>query len=197
MTWPVDDLDITHLDEGSDSPALARPMLARLVTRVKSIIASRGVANGIATLDATGKIPAEQLPNQAQTGGTALWTPTGAYQQIARGQTALMLTSSAMVFRRLRFEFDYDVKGLDETSGDAPMAAVPGSPYAGYDSDLLIYRAALSATAFANYLLYSASRDSRTVSLSVGIQLTTATTITLNHTSSSGLRLYGIHGSLS
>ncbi|WP_260843338.1 hypothetical protein [Sedimenticola selenatireducens] len=61
MSWPTDDLGTTNTDEGIDNPSIARPMINTLIQRVKSIIAARGVANGVADLDADAKVPNARL----------------------------------------------------------------------------------------------------------------------------------------
>lgn len=199
MAWPADDLHTTNMDSDSDSPAAARPMFVRLVNRVKSIIAARGVPNGIATLDASGKIPVEQLPDGGGA-GTLLWSPAGAYQQVATGQTVLNLLSSANAFRRLRFEVDYQI---DEIAGDSeanpPADAVSGRPYLGFDEDKYVYRASLpTSSTFATLVTGEVSRTDPAARnhFTLGVQLTSANTITVQLTASgAGLRLYGIHGS--
>ncbi|MEJ1353082.1 MAG: hypothetical protein RPU13_13815 [Candidatus Sedimenticola sp. (ex Thyasira tokunagai)] len=57
MAWPNDNLDTTEFDQGTDSPGLARAMLYALINIVKSIIGARGQADGVADLDAEGKLP--------------------------------------------------------------------------------------------------------------------------------------------
>lgn len=61
MTWPIDDLTTPDVDQGTDKPSLFRPMLKTLVDRVKEIIGSRGVANGVCDLDAVGAVPLGRL----------------------------------------------------------------------------------------------------------------------------------------
>lgn len=61
MPWPTDSLDKTHLDEGADNPALARPMLAAAIDALKAVIGMRGAAGGVAGLDAAGRVPDAQL----------------------------------------------------------------------------------------------------------------------------------------
>ena len=62
MPWPsTPTYDTSALDSGGDSLAQARAALLGAVTDVIAIIAMRGVANGIASLGADGKVPADQL----------------------------------------------------------------------------------------------------------------------------------------
>ena len=54
-------LSKTHLDQGSDDPSQARVELLALLNMVNDILSSRGLANGLADLDSTGKIPVARL----------------------------------------------------------------------------------------------------------------------------------------
>ena len=185
MAWPTDNLDTTNLDAGTDSPALARPMLARLVGRVKSIIAARGVANGIASLDITGKIPPSQLP--ATIVPTTLWRPaSGTYQQIGESSSALFnLNASAATFDVLEFgvdeynesfsEITYTGEGRDSTMH---TTTIPESPWAGY-----------AATYRINRLLLPYSIAGR-----FPASLTSNTSITIESPDHYQARIYGIRG---
>lgn len=62
MAWPTDDLVTANTDQGTDNPSLARAMINTLLLRVKEIIGSRGVVNGVCDLDATSKVPIGRLP---------------------------------------------------------------------------------------------------------------------------------------
>ena len=57
MAWPTDDLSGEHADAGSDSPALFRPMMKKIVDYLKTIIGARGQADGVCDLDTNGKVP--------------------------------------------------------------------------------------------------------------------------------------------
>lgn len=61
MSWPSDDLITTNVDAGTDSPAAARANIFALFSKVKAVLAARGVANGVASLDAAGKVPLGQV----------------------------------------------------------------------------------------------------------------------------------------
>lgn len=62
MPWPTGGIPTTNLDAGTDSPGLARPALLATVQAVNDIAGSRGAADGVASLDSGGKLPAAQLP---------------------------------------------------------------------------------------------------------------------------------------
>lgn len=68
MTWPAT-LTTTHLDSDTDSVTSARSQIYASLVAVNDIIASRGAASGIASLDATGRIPAAELPAELTTTG--------------------------------------------------------------------------------------------------------------------------------
>ena len=53
----------THLDQGSADPSQARVELVALLDMVNDILSSRGLSNGLADLDSTGKIPVARLNN--------------------------------------------------------------------------------------------------------------------------------------
>lgn len=61
MAWPDGALTTTHLDAGSDDPSQARAEIEAAIEAINAIAASRGVANGVASLDAGGKVPVGQL----------------------------------------------------------------------------------------------------------------------------------------
>lgn len=81
MTWPTGGYDTSALDSGGDSPSLARPTLLSVVQDVDSIVASRGAANGVASLDGGGQVPSAQIPNLLPAGMMAPYAgasaPTG------------------------------------------------------------------------------------------------------------------------
>ena len=59
MSWPADDISTADLDAGADTPP--RATFFRMARAIKAIIAGRGVADGIASLGAEGKVPDAQL----------------------------------------------------------------------------------------------------------------------------------------
>ena len=62
MPWPTDDLSTAGVDSGADRPPRAE--FFKLFQRVKTIIAGRGSADGVASLDGAGRVPSAQLPPQ-------------------------------------------------------------------------------------------------------------------------------------
>jgi hypothetical protein len=70
MAWPST-VNTTNLDNASDSPASARADLYSAVVAVNDIIGSRAAASGIASLDASGLVPAAQIPGTLTTSGSA------------------------------------------------------------------------------------------------------------------------------
>lgn len=54
----------TNLDNSADDPGLARADLKTALDELSAVIDGRGTASGVASLDATTKIPAAQLPDE-------------------------------------------------------------------------------------------------------------------------------------
>jgi len=54
----------TNLDAGTDNPAAARPDIKAALDELTAVIDGRATANGVAPLDATGKITATYLPDE-------------------------------------------------------------------------------------------------------------------------------------
>ena len=61
-SWPTDNITTTYLDQAGDDPSQARSELYNALLRLKDIIGARGAASGVASLDATTKVPFAQLP---------------------------------------------------------------------------------------------------------------------------------------
>jgi len=78
-TWPSSDIDTTDLDAGTDVPATARADLKEAVDNINTIRAARGVADGIASLDASGKVPVAQLPVTPVASGVEVKSTPGAF----------------------------------------------------------------------------------------------------------------------
>lgn len=64
MAWPNASISTDNLDNTSDSPAAARQDLYEAVEAVNDIIAAKGAASGVASLDSQGYVPQGQInPN--------------------------------------------------------------------------------------------------------------------------------------
>ena len=74
MPWPVDDLSTAGVDSGADTPPRAE--FFKLFQRGKAIIAGRGAADGVASLDARRRVPDAEL-GRAVAGGVASLDGTG------------------------------------------------------------------------------------------------------------------------
>lgn len=60
MAWPTTPITTSHLDQGGDSLSDARTDLLSTANAVNAMMAARGLADGIASLDASGKIDPAQ-----------------------------------------------------------------------------------------------------------------------------------------
>ena len=70
MPWPVDDLSTVDLDSGADRPPRAE--FFKLFQRVKTVIAGRGTANGVASLDGRRRVPDAELGRGVANGVASL-----------------------------------------------------------------------------------------------------------------------------
>ena len=70
MPWPADDLSTADVDSGADKPPRAE--FFKLFQRVKAVIAGRGTAEGIASLDARRRVPDAELGRGIAAGVAAL-----------------------------------------------------------------------------------------------------------------------------
>jgi hypothetical protein len=105
MAWPTVTIDVTSMDAGTDSPAVARPQIKQMADNVNAIKDAKGAASGIAELDAGGKVPTAQVPtvpaNQGGTGQTVFAVgdllyanSTTTLARLAAGVTGLVLRSN-------------------------------------------------------------------------------------------------------
>lgn len=101
MPWPTVAVNTTNLDANADSPLSARSDILDLTTKFNDLIAMRGVANGVASLDVTGKVPLGQLP---------------AFRGVlVRGTSQSITGSNAVNVLTLNTEF-YDTDAMHGTS---------------------------------------------------------------------------------
>ena len=70
MPWPTDDLSTSGVDSGADRPPRAE--FFKLFQRVKTIIAGRGSADGVASLDGRRRVPDAELGRGIAGGVAAL-----------------------------------------------------------------------------------------------------------------------------
>ena len=77
MAFPSTTPTKVHMDQSTDSPALARSELATLVDLVTQIIQSYGQVDGVCDLDSSGAVPSARLPSGTLEANTAnsLTTP--------------------------------------------------------------------------------------------------------------------------
>lgn len=104
-TWPNTTIDTTHFDEAIDDASQARAELEQMADNVNEMQAARGGTNGVASLDATGKMPTSELPivpadkggtgQQAYTVGDILYaSTTGALNKLPAGTLGYVLKSN-------------------------------------------------------------------------------------------------------
>lgn len=62
MAWPANSITTTYLSSDSATILGARPEIYTVATSLSDVIDSRGVAEGVASLDVSGKIPVTELP---------------------------------------------------------------------------------------------------------------------------------------
>ena len=91
MSWPTNDLSADDFESQTDSPATARGMLARLVSRVQSIITARGRPNGVCDLDSAGRVPAARRGTGLANG----LVPLGSNGRVPAGILSGLLLTSA------------------------------------------------------------------------------------------------------
>jgi hypothetical protein len=78
MSWgTVGNVTTVNLDSSADDPSQARVELYNALIELQAVINGRGSASGVASLDASSKIPAAQLPDtiQSSTGQPLLLQP--------------------------------------------------------------------------------------------------------------------------
>ncbi len=71
MAWPTIAINTTHMDASGDDASQARAEIKQMADNVNAMKDSKGIALGVAELDASGLVPVAQLPNTtANKGGT-------------------------------------------------------------------------------------------------------------------------------
>ncbi len=75
MTWPTTTIDTTQMDIGTDDPSQARVQIKQMADNTNAIKDAKGAANGVASLDAGGKVLTSQIPAlSVAEGGTGITT---------------------------------------------------------------------------------------------------------------------------
>ena len=71
MAWAtVGNVTTINLDSADDSPAEARVELYNALLELQNVINGRGAVNGVASLDASTKIPSAQIPDEINSSGS-------------------------------------------------------------------------------------------------------------------------------
>lgn len=91
MAWPTVTIDTTAMDQDTDSPLLARAAIKQMADNVNAIKDARGAADGVASLDISGKVPAGQIPALGvDKGGTGKTSVTANAVLIGAGAAAMV-----------------------------------------------------------------------------------------------------------
>jgi len=93
MAFPTASVTTTNLDAGTDDPSLARADLLDGVQKLNTIISEGGAANGVALLDSSAKLSANQMPTTITATGVQVLNPSSGVVHI---QDILRLTSKTV-----------------------------------------------------------------------------------------------------
>tara|TARA_R100000951_G_scaffold5674_6_gene6153 strand:+ start:1952 stop:2371 length:420 start_codon:yes stop_codon:yes gene_type:complete len=93
MAFPTASVTTTNLDAGTDDPSLARADLLDGVQKLNTIISEGGAANGVALLDSSAKLSANQMPTTITATGVQVFNPSSGVVHI---QDVLRLTSKTV-----------------------------------------------------------------------------------------------------
>ena len=93
MAFPTASVTTTNLDAGTDDPSLARADLLDGVQKLNTIISEGGAANGVALLDSSAKLSANQMPTTITATGVQVLNPSSGVVHI---QDVLRLTSKTV-----------------------------------------------------------------------------------------------------
>lgn len=92
--WPIDDLDNSNIDQGTDDPSAARADLNALMVKVQAILAARADASGVCDLDASTKIPSARLPTiGVSQGGTGVTNVPAQGMLVGNGTSPLQIVT--------------------------------------------------------------------------------------------------------
>tara|TARA_R110000868_G_scaffold123968_6_gene327960 strand:- start:293 stop:721 length:429 start_codon:yes stop_codon:yes gene_type:complete len=124
MSWgTVINVTTTHLDSATDDPSQARVEIYNALLELQAVIDGRGAASGVASLDATSKIPVGQIPDtiQSSSGNALLLQPNTGRVTV---QDIILLTPKSTSELEALTAFAGDVAYCSNGDGGNPCAAV-------------------------------------------------------------------------
>jgi hypothetical protein len=131
----------TNLDSDADDPNLARADIYAAFTELKAVIDGRGTTSGVASLDATGRVPAAQLPDNltSSVGNNIVLSPDTGRVAV---QDILYLTPKTVAELTALSALAGDVAYCSNGDGGSPCIAV----YNGTDWKAVSLGSTISAT---------------------------------------------------
>ena len=139
MAFPTASITTTNLDAGTDDPSLARADLLDGVQKLNTIISEGGGANGVALLDASAKLSANQMPTTITATGVQVLNPSGGVVHI---QDTLRLTSKTTAELNALSPNEGDIAYCSNGNAGAKTMAV----YDGTNWKVVALGATISAT---------------------------------------------------
>lgn len=142
MAWgTAANVTTTHLDSATDDPSQARLELYNALVELQLVINGRGTANGVASLNASSKIPNTQLPDTivSSSGQPLLLAPSSGRVTI---QDILKLTPKTVTQLEALTAFEGDIAYC--SNGDAGSKCI--AVYNGTDWLVLSLGSAISST---------------------------------------------------
>ena len=139
MAFPTASVTTTNLDAGTDDPSLARADLLDGVQKLNTIISEGGGANGVALLDASAKLSANQMPTTITATGVQVLNPSGGVVHI---QDTLRLTSKTTAELNALSPNEGDIAYCSNGNAGAKTMAV----YDGTNWKVVALGATISAT---------------------------------------------------
>jgi hypothetical protein len=100
MAFPTTQISTDNLDSATDDPSLARADLLDAVQKLNTIIGEGNAAGGVALLNSSGKVNANQIPNTLTSSGTLELNPTNgivSVKQILRMTTYTVAEVNALI----------------------------------------------------------------------------------------------------
>lgn len=125
MAFPTASVTTTNLDAGTDDPSLARADLLDAVQKLNTIISEGGAANGVALLNSSAKLNANQMPATITATGVQVLNPSSGVVHI---QDVLRLTSKTTAQLNALSPNEGDIAYCsDGNAGAKTMAVYDGS----------------------------------------------------------------------